>query len=91
MMLRGAIEARGLTCRVPPACPLFPPMQVEPVMKTVYEEKWDWRVENENKPIWVRSPKDVSDEMYNDFYKSTFSEFLDPLAHVHFMRGPTQS
>jgi heat shock protein beta len=58
--------------------------KVEPVMKTVYEEKWDWRMENENKPIWVRNPKDVSDEMYNDFYKSTFADFLDPLAHVHF-------
>ena len=58
--------------------------KVEPVMKTVYEEKWDWRVENENKPIWIRSPKDVSDEMYNDFFKATFSEFLEPLAHVHF-------
>ena len=58
--------------------------KVEPVMKTVYEEKWDWRMENENKPIWVRSPKDVSDEMYNDFYKTTFADFLDPLAHVHF-------
>lgn len=33
---------------------------VEPVMKTVYDDKFDWRVENENKPVWVRNPKDVS-------------------------------
>jgi len=58
--------------------------KVEPVMKTDYKEVWDWRVENENKPIWTRSTKDVSDEMYNDFFKQTFAEFLDPLAHVHF-------
>ena len=64
--------------------PTTPPRQVEPVMKTIYEESWDWRLENENKPIWVRNPKDVSDENYNDFFKTTFSEFLDPLAHVHF-------
>lgn len=57
---------------------------VDPVMKTDYKEVWDWRVENENKPIWLRSPKDVSAETYNDFFKQTFSEFLDPLAHVHF-------
>ncbi|KAG2494319.1 hypothetical protein HYH03_007672 [Edaphochlamys debaryana] len=57
---------------------------VEPVMKTEYDEVWDWRLENENKPIWTRSPKDVSDVAYNDFFKTTFGEFLDPLAHVHF-------
>ena len=34
-----------------------PAAQVEPVTKTDYEEKWDWRVENENKPIWTRNPK----------------------------------
>jgi heat shock protein beta len=60
------------------------PAKVEPVMKTDYTEVWDWRVENENKPIWTRSPKDVSGEQYNEFFKQTFSEFLDPLAHVHF-------
>lgn len=53
-------------------------------MKTDYEELWDWRVENENKPIWTRSPKEVADADYNDFFKQTFGEFLDPLAHVHF-------
>eukprot|EP00798_Chlamydomonas_sp_ICE-L_P023848 gene23848-9404_t len=57
---------------------------VEPVMKTDYEEKWDWRVENENKPIWTRSPKEVTTADYNEFFKLTFSEFLEPLAHVHF-------
>ncbi len=30
------------------------------------------------------SLQDVSDETYNEFFKTTFSEFLDPLAHVHF-------
>ncbi len=31
--------------------------KVDPVLKTDYKEVWDWRVENENKPIWTRSPK----------------------------------
>ncbi len=30
---------------------------MDPVMKTDYKEVWDWRVENENKPIWTRNPK----------------------------------
>lgn len=36
--------------------------------------------------------QEVSDENYNEFFKQTFSEFLDPLAHVHFnveVRTPT--
>jgi hypothetical protein len=28
--------------------------------------------------------QEVSDENYNEFFKQTFGEFLDPLAHVHF-------
>jgi hypothetical protein len=43
--------------------------QVEPVVKTEYDEVWDWRLENENKPIWTRNPKDVSNEAYNEFFK----------------------
>ncbi|GLI58754.1 hypothetical protein VaNZ11_000511 [Volvox africanus] len=61
-----------------------PSNPVDPVLKTEYDEVWDWRLENENKPIWTRSPKDVSEAAYNDFFKATFGEFLDPLAHVHF-------
>ena len=57
---------------------------VEPVTKTEYEDVWAWRVENDNKPIWTRSPKEVSDPDYAEFFKATFGEFLDPLAHVHF-------
>ncbi|KAF5832971.1 heat shock protein 90C [Dunaliella salina] len=60
------------------------PKKVEAVTKTVYDDVWDWRMENDNKPIWTRNPKDVSDEAYNEFFKQTFSEFLDPLAHLHF-------
>ena len=33
---------------------------VEPVTKSEGREAWDWRVQNDNKPLWTRSPKDVS-------------------------------
>ena len=33
---------------------------VEPVTKSQEREVWDWRVQNDNKPLWTRSPKDVS-------------------------------
>ncbi|GJN41120.1 hypothetical protein PR202_gn00450 [Eleusine coracana subsp. coracana] len=32
----------------------------------------------------LRNPKEVSTEEYNEFYKKTFNEYLDPLASSHF-------
>jgi HSP90 family molecular chaperone len=47
----------------------LPFVQVEPVMKTDYEDVWDWRVENDNKPLWTRSPREVAEADYNEFFK----------------------
>ncbi|KAM0936473.1 putative Heat shock protein Hsp90 family [Dioscorea sansibarensis] len=52
--------------------------------KTVTEKYWDWELANETKPIWMRNPKEVEKNEYNEFYKKTFNEFLDPLAYTHF-------
>jgi hypothetical protein len=32
---------------------------VDPVMKSVGNEVWDWRVQNDNKPLWTRPPKEA--------------------------------
>ncbi|KAK0589874.1 hypothetical protein LWI29_019547 [Acer saccharum] len=52
--------------------------------KTVVEKYWDWELTNETQPIWLRNPKEVQTEDYNEFYKRTFNEYLDPLASSHF-------
>ncbi|GJN03850.1 hypothetical protein PR202_ga21336 [Eleusine coracana subsp. coracana] len=52
--------------------------------KTISEKYWDWELANETKPIWMRNPKEIEKTEYNEFYKKTFNEFLDPLAHTHF-------
>ena len=54
------------------------------VMKTEWDTVWDWRKSNESKPIWVRSSTEVEKAEYDDFFKATFKEFLEPLAHSHF-------
>lgn len=58
--------------------------KVEPVMKTEYDEVEEFKLQNENKPIWTRTPKDVTDEEYSSFFKQTFKEFMDPMARSHF-------
>jgi heat shock protein beta len=32
----------------------------------------------------MRNPKEVEKDEYQEFYKKTFNEFLDPLAYAHF-------
>jgi heat shock protein beta len=48
------------------------------------EDVQEYTVTNNDKPIWVRSPREVEKDDYNEFFKSTFKEFLDPLAYNHF-------
>lgn len=52
--------------------------------KTVVEKYWDWELTNETQPIWLRNPKEVTTEEYNEFYKKAFNEYLEPLASSHF-------
>ncbi|KAM5567518.1 heat shock protein 90-5, chloroplastic [Rosa sericea] len=61
-----------------------PKPEGEKKKKTITEKYWDWELANETKPIWMRSSKEVEKDEYNEFYKKTFNEFLDPLAYTHF-------
>mmetsp|Transcript_42008 Transcript_42008/g.76805 ORF Transcript_42008/g.76805 Transcript_42008/m.76805 type:complete len:790 (+) Transcript_42008:107-2476(+) len=57
----------------------------EPKMKTVPETTEGYEQMNTNKPIWLRSPSDVTEEEYKDFYQSAFKATYDePLGHTHF-------
>merc|ERR1711953_409851 len=52
----------------------------KPKKKTVYE----WEQVNTQKAIWLRANEDVTEEEYNEFYKSISKDYLDPLAYTHF-------
>lgn len=39
---------------------------------------------NKDKPIWTRTPEDVSDDEYKSFYKTVSSDWDEPLAKKHF-------
>ncbi|XP_057961395.1 heat shock protein 90-5, chloroplastic [Malania oleifera] len=61
-----------------------PEVEKKKKKKTKTEKYWDWELANETKPIWMRNQKEVEKSEYNEFYKKTFNEFLDPLAYTHF-------
>ena len=42
----------------------------KPKIKKVEKTVWDWELMNGAKPIWLRKPKEVSDDEYNEFYKA---------------------
>merc|ERR1711936_150300 len=52
----------------------------KPKKKTVFE----WEQVNTQKAIWLRAKEDVTEEEYNEFYKSISKDYLDPLSYTHF-------
>lgn len=57
---------------------------IEPKMKTVTQQLWEWELLNEIQAIWLRPKEEISDDDYNNFYKSISKDSQDPLAWTHF-------
>lgn len=38
---------------------------------------------NDTQPLWLKNPKDCTDEEYKEFYKKVFLDFNDPLFWIH--------
>mmetsp|Transcript_1520 Transcript_1520/g.2138 ORF Transcript_1520/g.2138 Transcript_1520/m.2138 type:complete len:769 (+) Transcript_1520:47-2353(+) len=58
----------------------------EPKTKTVPQTKEGYELVNSNKPIWLRSPREVEEKEYEEFYKSAFRSSYDtPMKHSHFV------
>ncbi|XP_041021405.1 endoplasmin homolog [Juglans microcarpa x Juglans regia] len=58
----------------------------KPKKKTVKETTSEWELLNDVKAIWLRNPKEVTDDEYAKFYHSLSKDFGDekPLAWSHF-------
>lgn len=58
----------------------------EPKMKTVPKTKEGYEQVNNNRPIWLRPPREVQEEDYKEFYKSAFrSSYDEPMKWTHFV------
>lgn len=56
----------------------------EPKTKTVTEQVWEWETINEVKAIWLREKSDITEEEYQNFYKTITKDHENPLAYTHF-------
>ncbi|KAJ7966879.1 heat shock protein 90 [Quillaja saponaria] len=58
----------------------------KPKTKTIKETTYEWELLNDVKAIWLRNPKEVTDEEYTKFYHSLAKDFSDekPFSWSHF-------
>ncbi len=54
-----------------------------PEDKPEYEDYTELETLNSMIPIWKKSKSELTDDDYNQFYKSKFSDYEDPLRHIH--------
>ncbi|CAO0802035.1 unnamed protein product [Mucor circinelloides] len=52
--------------------------------KTEKRMVYGWHHVNVQKPIWMRDPKDITEDDHKEFYKSLTRESSNPLAWTHF-------
>ncbi|XP_067127031.1 endoplasmin isoform X2 [Centruroides vittatus] len=57
----------------------------KPKTKKVEKTTWDWELINDSKPIWTRKPNEITDDEYEEFYKSITKDTSSPLAKIHFV------
>ena len=57
----------------------------KPKTRKIEKTVWDWELINSSKPIWTRKPSEITDDEYNEFYKSITKDTSEPLAKIHFI------
>ncbi|XP_023234401.1 endoplasmin-like [Centruroides sculpturatus] len=57
----------------------------KPKTKKVEKTTWDWELINDSKPIWTRKPNEITDDEYEEFYKSITKDTSSPLSKIHFV------
>ncbi|WP_270646816.1 molecular chaperone HtpG [Paeniclostridium hominis] len=61
----------------------FLPVDIYLKISDKEEKDEDIKPLNDTKPLWLKSPKDCTDEEYKEFYKKVFKTFDEPLFWIH--------
>ena len=61
----------------------FLPVDIYLKVSDKEEKDEDIKPLNDTKPLWLKSPKDCTDEEYKEFYKKVFKTFDEPLFWIH--------
>lgn len=56
----------------------------KPKMKRVPRTVEEFAQVNKLKPIWMRKPREVNKDEYDEFYKTIAKDYQDPVAYTHF-------
>ena len=59
--------------------------EATPKMKTITEEVCKWKTLNEQKPVWLKKPEEVTNDEYASFYKSLSNDWEEHLCVKHFL------
>jgi len=57
--------------------------QLKEGTKDEYEKVINHETINSMQPIWKKDKKDITDEEYNEFYKTTFYDYENPIKTIH--------
>ncbi|CEO21441.1 molecular chaperone HtpG [Paraclostridium sordellii] len=61
----------------------FLPVDIYLHVKGKEEKEEDKKPLNDTYPLWLKSPKDCTDEEYKEFYRKVFKTFDEPLFWIH--------
>jgi molecular chaperone HtpG len=58
--------------------------EVDNEVEKEIETYTEFEVLNKSVPIWMKSKNEITNEEYNEFYKTVSGDWEDPLSHIHF-------